>query len=63
MYLSIYLFSERGSEGEREGEKQNINLLPLIQALTGDRTYDPGMCPNQESNLQPFTLRDDTPTN
>ena len=50
----IYLFLERGREGG-EGQKHwrdtNINLLPLICALTGDQTRILGMCPDQGPNL------------
>ena len=49
-----------GKEGEREGEKHwcvsnNIDQLPLTQTPpTGDLAYNPGMCPDWESNRWPF---------
>ena len=61
--LFIYLFRERGREGEREGEKHrcvvashwsgNINHA----APTGDLACNPGMCPDWESNQRPFGLQ------
>ena len=41
--------------GEKERER-NINWLPLVHALTGGRTYNPGMCPDRESNWRPLGL-------
>ena len=29
-----------------EGKDGNIDQLPLVRALTGDQTHNPGMCPN-----------------
>ena len=68
-------FRERGREVGREGKggrergretsmgERNTDQLPPIRSLTGDRTYKPGMCPDQELNPQPFGLGDDTLTN
>ena len=50
-------------EGKEEREERNIDQLPLTCALTTDRTCNPGMCPDRESNPQPFGLWDDAPTN
>ena len=50
-FIYLFLERERGREGERDGEKQQ---LPLIRALTEDQTPNPGMCPDQESNRQPL---------
>ena len=55
----IYLFIERREEREKKRER-NINLLPLEHAQTGDRTHNPGMCPDWESSQWPFTLQDST---
>ena len=55
----IYLFLERGEGREKEKER-NINQLPLKCVLTGDQTQNPGMCPDQELNWWPFSLRDST---
>ena len=54
IYLFIYLFLERwGREGEREGEKHQCVVASLVPP-TGDLAGNPGMCPDWESNLQPF---------
>ena len=45
------------------GREIIINWLPLICALTWDQTCNPGMCPDQELNPQPFSLWDNAPTN
>ena len=37
--------------------ERNIDWVPLIDALTEDRTCGPGMCPDEESNTWPFSLR------
>lgn len=42
--------------------EQNMDLLPLTQTLTGDRTGNLGVCPDEEWNLQPFSLQDGAPT-
>ena len=50
---------------EKEREK-NFNVkekhpwLLVIGAPTGDRTSNLGMCPDRESNPQPFGLQSDT---
>ena len=54
-------FTETGRERERK--RKNISWLPPIYALMGDRTCNPGMCPDQELNTQPFGVWDDAPTN
>ena len=49
----VFTFRERGKEGEREGEKhQCVVASPTLP--TGDLAHNPGMCPNWESNRQPF---------
>ena len=64
IYLSIYLFLDKGEGREKEKAtsiwEKNINRLPLVCALTWDQARNPGMCPYWESNCQPFTLWDDT---
>ena len=43
----LFIFRERGREGEREGEKhQCASCAPP----TGDLARNPGMCPDWESN-------------
>ena len=53
-------FRERGREGER---RRNIDWLPLVYTSTGDQTCNPDMCPEWESNPQPFGLPDSIPIN
>ena len=60
-FSKLILDSEEGRE--REMWKQNINQLPPTQAQTRDQTCNPGMCPDLESNPQPFGIRDVNPTN
>ena len=54
------LFTLERVEGgiEREREKHQ-----LVESQTGDQTRNLGMCPDQESNLQPFGAWEDIPTN
>ena len=56
----IYLFSERreGREKERERNTDQIGCLLFALPIWG-RTRNLGLCPNQESNQQPFALQDD----
>ena len=59
----IYLFLERG-EGRRK--ERNIDVQQkhlLVTSLTlpkGGPSHNPGMCPEQELNQQPFHLQDDS---
>ena len=48
----IYLFLERGKEGER-GEKHQCAVASWAPP-NGDLARNPGMCPDWESNWQPF---------
>ena len=54
----IYLFLERKREGEREEEKHQCVRDTLIGFLshtpTGDLAHNQVMCPDRESNQQPF---------
>ena len=52
----IYLFLERGREGVREGEKHQC-VVASHTPPTGDLACNPGMCPDWESNWQPFGLQ------
>ena len=60
----IYLFLEREEERGKEKER-NIDVREKHQLdasrtfLTGDRTHNSGMCPDQASNWRSLTLRDD----
>ena len=53
--MIIYLFipREKGKEGEREGEKHQC-VVAFRTPATGDLALNPGVCPDWESNLQPF---------
>ena len=53
IYLFIYLFLERGKEGEREGEKHQCVVASCVPP-TRDLACNPGMCPDCELNQQPF---------
>ena len=48
----IYLFLERGREGERGRETQCV--VASCVSHTGDLACSPGMCPDWELNWQPF---------
>ena len=67
----LILEREDGREGEREvgvgGEKhryeRKICSLSPMCTPTRDRTHNLGMCPDQESNSQPFGVWDNAPKN
>ena len=63
-FICFYFFLESG-EGREKERKRNINvkekhLWPLIHAPTRDWTYNPGMCPDWESDCWLFALWDNT---
>ena len=49
----MYLFLERGREGERKGEKHQCVVASHMPS-TGDLACNPGTCPDWELNQQPF---------
>ena len=54
LFLNIlFIFRERGREGEREGEKYQC-VVASQSAPTGDLACNPGMCTDWELNQQPF---------
>ena len=55
-FLIVFIFVERGREGEREGEKHQCVVASHVAAAR-DLACNPGMCPDWESNLQPFGLQ------
>ena len=57
----LFIFRERGREGEREQEKHQYVVASHLPP-TGDLACNPGMCPDWESNLQPFGLQACTPS-
>ena len=59
--MSIDILRER--ERETWMWERNINRLPAISGPTRDGTQNLGVCPDQESNLQPFGIWDTAPTN
>ena len=52
----LFIFRERGREGEREGEKHQC-VVASRTPPTGDLARNPGMCPDRESNRRPFGLQ------
>ena len=48
-----YLFSERGREEKREGEK-HLCVVASHVPPTGDLAHNPSMCPDWELNQRPF---------
>ena len=53
-YLFIYLFLGKGERvGKREGGKHQC-VVASCMPPTGDPACNPGMCPDWESNRQPF---------
>ena len=61
----LYFFNLKRREGRGKERKRNIDvrekrqLASLLHTPTEDQTCHPGMCPDWESNEQPFCLRDD----
>ena len=60
----IYLFILERGRGREKGREtseweRNIDWLPSAHAPTGDRTRNPGTCPDWKLNLRHFALRDD----
>ena len=49
----VFIFRDRGREGEREEEKHQC-VVASHTLPTGDLAHNPGMCPDWESKLQPF---------
>ena len=45
----LFIFRERGGEGEREGRETSIFEREISQLAC-----NPGMCPDWESNQRPF---------
>ena len=55
-YLFIYLFLERGRQGESEGEKHQCVVASCVSP-TGYVAHNPGMCPDCELNRRLFGLQ------
>ena len=52
----LFIFRERGREGEKEGEKLRCVVVSYASP-TGDLACNSGMCPDWELNQQPFGLQ------
>ena len=52
-FIYLFIFRERGREGEREREKHQC-VVASRAPPTGDLACNPGMCPDWESQKQPF---------
>ena len=49
----LFIFRQRRREGERKGEKHQCAVASRVP-WTGDLACNPDMCPDWESNQQPF---------
>ena len=47
--IYLFIFGERGKEGEREGKKHQC-VIAFHKFPAGDLACNPGMCPDWESN-------------
>ena len=59
--IYLFIFRERGREGERKGEKYACVVASHVPP-TGDLAGNRGMCPDWESNQQPFGSRAGAPS-
>ena len=50
--IYLYIFRERGREGEKKGEKYQCMVASYVPPI-GDLACSPGMCPDWESNWRP----------
>ena len=50
----LIAFRERERERETSMRERSIDLLSSVYAWTKDQTCNIGICPDRESNLQPF---------
>ena len=48
-----FIFRQWGRKGEREGEKHQCVVASHATPM-GDLAHNPGMCPDWESNWQPY---------
>ena len=49
----LFIFRERGRDGEREGEKHQCVIASCVPT-TGHLSHNPGMCPDWESDQRPI---------
>ena len=59
LFKKYFIYFYRGREGEREVEKHQC-LVASCMPSTGDLAHNVGMCPDWESNQQPFDLQAST---
>ena len=59
MFKTLFIFRERGREGEREGEKHSC-VVASNMPCTGDTAHNPGLCPDWELNWRPFSSQAST---
>ena len=52
-FFYLFIFRQRRREGEREGEKHQC-VVASHMSSPGDLAHNPSMCPDWESDLQPF---------
>ena len=55
----LYIFRERGREGERHRCVREISVGCLLYTPNWGLVCHPGMCPNEESNQQLCSLQDE----
>ena len=51
--ILLFIFRQRGREGERKGEKYR-SVAASCATPNGDLAHNTGMCPNWELNQQPL---------
>ena len=56
----LFIFRDRGREAGRGGEESQC-VVASYMPTSGDLTHNPGMCPDWESNQQPFGSQAGTP--
>ena len=64
--MTYFLEREEGREKERERNinvKEKHQLVAFCMPSTGDTAHNSGMCPDGESNQQPFSLQNDAQPN
>ena len=52
-FKNLFIFREKKGEGKREEEKHQC-VAASCTPPTGDLACNPGLCPDWESNWQPF---------
>ena len=53
LFKILFIFRERGREGEKEGEKHPCVVAPHLLP-SGDLAHNPGLCPDWELSWRPF---------